>query len=139
MGTIDCNDSRIVGFANFLCAEQNEDLINLCVDLQRVFSNITINRTNEFSGTSSGAQYDPDHGDIFDPDHGDIFDPEDKFTPQAGIQLRAPTENLYDSYGNRLHPKDSQEIILKLLSWIIKWDEFKSNPVNLEPITGTAI
>lgn len=124
MGTIDCNTPEIIEIANLLCELEDKRLNELCLLLCNEFKKIKICRVEEIEPGSGPGQFDPINEDIFDPISEDIFDPEERFYPE-GIPLRAISEQIYDSYGNRIHPSESIEMILSLLSWIIRWEDFK--------------
>ena len=134
MREMPCDNETIDKIVAILCKEGNEKLIPLCESLCNVFDQLNLQelRTGEDFAShgldpQNGDIFDPQNGDIFDPQNGDIFDPGEKFEPEDGIVLRSVAEGLYDSYGNRIHPKNSEAIILKLLAYIIKWKEISTS------------
>lgn len=84
-------------------------------------------KPDNFSGKmgDEGIPMDPEHGDIFDPEHGDIFDPGKVFNPGDGINLKV-SKNLYDSYGNKMNLLQKPCDLVKLLYWVLKYEDFTS-------------
>lgn len=130
MREMPCENETINKIVDLLCKQGNEGLIPLCEKLCNIFDGLSLQKLPDGQDFASneldpehGDIFDPEHGDIFDPEHGDIFDPSERFEPEDGIILKSVAEGLYDSYGNRIHPKDSEAVILKLLAYIIKWKE----------------
>ncbi len=130
MREIPCNNETINEIVDILCDDRNKNLIPLCKKLCEVFDQLEIDKlrpNQDFASIPLDPEmadiFDPEHGDIFDPEHGDIFDPSERFEPEDGIVLRSVAEGLYDSYGNRIHPNNSEAVILKLLAYIIRWKE----------------
>ncbi len=120
---------------NLLAENQVSDLHalnDLLIRMIHQYEKIRIRKVTEFQAVPEteehpSAQFDPEHGDIFDPEHGDIFDPGEKFSPEDGLALRAIAEGMYDSYGNRISPKESEAVLLSLISWVLKWEAFEAN------------
>ena len=134
MREIPCDNVTINEIVDILCKDKNTNLRPLCKNLCVIFDELNLRELHPGTDFAShglapqnGDIFDPQNGDIFDPQNGDIFDPGEKFEPEDGIVLRSVAEGLYDSYGNRIHPKNSEAIILKLLAYIIKWKEISTS------------
>jgi hypothetical protein len=127
----------------------NADLTNMCYNLCSIFKQVlqrigSVSHVSQFAESNpqiqstdpeSGDIFDPESGDIFDPESGDIFDPGNIVSPDDGIVLRAFTEQIYDSYGNRIHPGNSEEVLLKLFSWLIAWRNYQAQHPSSTPGT----
>ena len=77
--------------------------------------------------------FDPESAVIFDPESAVIFDPGKSLNPDDGISIEHFSGNIYDSYGNKINKLDSLCDLMRLLHWLLRYDDL-INPV---PPTGT--
>ena len=111
---------------------EDERLGNFIRKLIDAFDSLIIITNDSQRSSTHAISTDPDHGMIFDPDHGMIFDqghdlrfdPKDAFDPKDGVPISHSSGSLFDSYGNRINKLDSMPSIIKLISWLLKRNEF---------------
>ena len=76
---------------------------------------------------SRNGTIDPESIVIFDPESAVIFDPGKSLNPEDGRQLEHFSGNIYDSYGNKINKVDSLNDLMRLLHWLLRYNDL-TNP-----------